>query len=367
MSSAAPRRLLAGLLTVLALVGTSVAATTAAAPPARAEASSEASFLDLLNRERTARGLRAYASAGDLVSVARWQSTRMATLDSLHHNASLTTMVTGWLALGENVGYGGSAQQVHDALMASPGHRANILSTTFSQVGIGTVVDARGRLWVTQVFRKPVGRSPIGSLDAVSTGLGTVAVRGWTLDPDTSASLATHVYVDGRAVRGLTADQSRPDVGAAYGLGDRHGYSTSLVLSEGRHSVCTYGLNAAGTGGGHTRLGCRDVVVRHSPIGALDAVGVGAGSVTARGWSIDPDTRSAGVVHLYVDGRAVKGVTAGLYRSDLARAFPLQGGYHGFAVSVPVARGTHTVCAYGLNVAGTLGGARRLGCRTVTV
>lgn len=43
----------------------------------------------------------------------------------------------------------------HNSLMASPGHRANILRSNISQLGIGIVANANGDLWVTQMFIRP--------------------------------------------------------------------------------------------------------------------------------------------------------------------------------------------------------------------
>jgi uncharacterized protein YkwD len=44
-----------------------------------------------------------------------------------------------WRKLGENVGMGGSIDQVHTAYMNSPGHRANILDPSFTQMGTAAV------------------------------------------------------------------------------------------------------------------------------------------------------------------------------------------------------------------------------------
>lgn len=119
------------------------------------DTASEAAFVSDLNRERTSRGIAALSSVADLVEVARQQSVRMANQNLLYHNPNLVTDVVGWLSVGENVGYGGSESVIHSAFMNSPLHAANILSSTYTQVGIGAVRDGSGRLWVTQVFRKP--------------------------------------------------------------------------------------------------------------------------------------------------------------------------------------------------------------------
>ena len=58
------------------------------------------------------------------------------------------------------------------------------------------------------------GRQPIGNLEAVTGGVGQIDVAGWALDPDTTASIPVHVYVDGAGVP-YVADKQRPDVAAA--------------------------------------------------------------------------------------------------------------------------------------------------------
>ncbi|MFP5218319.1 MAG: CAP domain-containing protein [Actinomycetes bacterium] len=136
------------VLTLLLLTGLPLA------PAAHAGAAEDADFVARLNNARAAAGLAGLVVAGDLTTNATAHSQRMASSNTLYHNPNLATEVTNWVALGENVGYGGSVASIHDALMASPGHRANILSTTFTEVGVGTVWSG-GRLWVTQVFRKP--------------------------------------------------------------------------------------------------------------------------------------------------------------------------------------------------------------------
>jgi uncharacterized protein YkwD len=56
-------------------------------------------------------------------------------------------------AYGENIAYGfSSAQAVMNAWMNSAGHRANILSTSFREIGVAVAADAAGRLFFTQNF-----------------------------------------------------------------------------------------------------------------------------------------------------------------------------------------------------------------------
>jgi uncharacterized protein YkwD len=160
--TAPPRRIaarLAGLL-VLALA---LATLVLPASPALA-GSDEAHIASRVNSERTARGLPALRQVADLQAVARQHAQVMASTGRMHHNPLLTSQVVSWSRVAENVGYAPSAEAVHVALMASPGHRANILDRGVSQMGIG-VVWSGGRLWVTQVFRQPTGAA--ASLPAV--------------------------------------------------------------------------------------------------------------------------------------------------------------------------------------------------------
>jgi hypothetical protein len=145
------RKIAAVLLGPALLAGLAIGATRATA----AGDANAASFVSKTNAERTSRGLRAYTVAADLTSVAKRHSEDMAAKQSLYHNPNLGTEVTNWQVVGENVGDGGSVDAIHTAFMNSPEHRANILATDYTQIGIGTVTDAKGVIWVTEVFRLP--------------------------------------------------------------------------------------------------------------------------------------------------------------------------------------------------------------------
>jgi hypothetical protein len=140
-------------------VTVSVGALAAAAPAAHASAE-ESQFVSMTNSARSSRGMRSYSVAGDLTTVARRHAQRMAAKHSIYHNPNLGNEVSGWQAVGENVGMGGDAASIHQAFMNSAPHRANILDGDFTQVGIGTARDEKGTLYVTEVFRKPYGAAP---------------------------------------------------------------------------------------------------------------------------------------------------------------------------------------------------------------
>lgn len=146
-------RRLAAALTAVALVVAALLTGAVTARPAGANTAEDA-FTGMLNGERTARGVPALSTRSDLVAAARGQAARMAGRNQLFHNPNLTTDVRNWRWVGENVGYGPSAATVHNALMNSAPHRANILDRDYTEIGIGVVV-RDGRVWVAQVFRKP--------------------------------------------------------------------------------------------------------------------------------------------------------------------------------------------------------------------
>lgn len=170
-------------------------------PAARAEAvidaASEEELECLTNAARSAEGRRALRVAPDLSEIARRHSVRMAEASKLHHNPDLSGEVQDWLVLAENVGRGPSIASIHAALLESSGHRANILDTRVTEMGIG--VERRGgQYWVTQVFRAPSGTDQ-GSLPRCAGSLalssdGGVPVAG---DWDGDGTVTPGVFRDG--------------------------------------------------------------------------------------------------------------------------------------------------------------------------
>lgn len=203
----------------------------------------------------------------------------------------------------------------------------------------------------------------IGSVDAVTNVGYGFSVRGWALDPDTNAPINVHVYVDGFLMDGVRADQDRPDVGRAHGKGSAHGFTYTERASQGRHEVCVYAIDF--NGGANPRIGCRTIVVQNArPVGAVDGVTGGTGTLQVRGWALDPDASTSTPVHVYVDGKLALGAVASGSRPDVARVYGTTGA-HGYVLDVPAAPGARSVCVYAIN---NYGGVNpQLGCRSVTV
>ena len=60
--------------------------------------------------------------------------------------------ISGWQSVGENIAYGyPTPEAVEDTWMNSPGHRANILNSGYTHIGVGAYND-NGTLYWTQVF-----------------------------------------------------------------------------------------------------------------------------------------------------------------------------------------------------------------------
>jgi hypothetical protein len=206
--------------------------------------------------------------------------------------------------------------------------------------------------------------TPRGFLDSVVMSASHATVTGWALDPDSSASLDVHAYLDGTFVGVTRADGSRPDVGAAFGLGDRHGYTIGVDVPQGAHRLCLYAINVPT--GVNPAIACTTVVggANATPIGMVDAVSTTTSSITVEGWTLDPDTNGPIAVHVYVDGAFAKASTADGNRPDVGAAFG-RGSAHGFTVTVPATAGSHRVCAYAINT--PVGVNPTLGCSDVQV
>jgi hypothetical protein len=204
---------------------------------------------------------------------------------------------------------------------------------------------------------------PIGSVDVMRGDLGAITLAGWAIDPDVANPIALHVYVDDTFARSVRADGERPDIAGAFaGYGAPHGFALRVAASGGAHTVCVYGINEGA--GGNALIACRVVQVPGgAPIGMLDTVVGGAGSVRVAGWAIDPDVASPIVVHVYVDGVS-RPFPADDLRDDLTAALGPYGGAHGFAADLQVGPGPHDVCVYALDSA--QGVNALLGCRRVT-
>ena len=113
--------------------------------------------IDRINISRGQSGLPTLAENTQLdVKADAWAS-RLRDECSLYHSNLADGAPEEWRKLGENVGRGGSFDQIHTAYLNSPGHRANILDPSYNQVGAGAVwgnCNGYRTLFTVQVFMR---------------------------------------------------------------------------------------------------------------------------------------------------------------------------------------------------------------------
>ena len=132
-------------------------------------------MLALINQARAQAGLPPYSLSAGLDASAAAHSARMAAGCGLSHQCPgeppLGTRETDagvtWTAAGENIGEAGPVADTSSAIARTAvgltqdmlnekppddGHRLNILSSTFTRVGIAVSLDSSGTVWMTQDF-----------------------------------------------------------------------------------------------------------------------------------------------------------------------------------------------------------------------
>jgi uncharacterized protein YkwD len=123
----------------------------------------EAQMVALVNEERMAVGLQPLTLDPRLVPVARAHSEEMFRLRYFGHQSPVTGTPFDRLdqdgirysRAGENLAYAQSVTVAHRGLMASEGHRDNILRPEFTRIGIGVIsAGPYGRMF-TQLFLTP--------------------------------------------------------------------------------------------------------------------------------------------------------------------------------------------------------------------
>ena len=148
-----------------------------------------------------------------------------------------------------NPGYG----PYHGFTRPGAGRRRPHVCVTAATLGSGTDIQL-GCKTVT------LHNNPVGTL-------ATPTVTGNTATADRHRHRPEH---HGRRSR------SRPTATASTPRGvmtdpTSHAYRLPVPVAEGSHSLCVYALNLGA--GANTALGCRTVVVRNNPFGAVDAAG----------------------------------------------------------------------------------------------
>jgi uncharacterized membrane protein required for colicin V production len=161
-------RVLEALLNLDRLVGrekiileeeATVAITPADPGTLRSDEKAAEQIFELVNRSRIEDGLDPLAWSAPLAAVGEGHATEMYEAGFFSHTSPTTGTLAGRMSeagipyrvVGENLALAATARTVHDGLMDSPSHRANILGSGFTRVGIGVIHGPLG-LMVVQVF-----------------------------------------------------------------------------------------------------------------------------------------------------------------------------------------------------------------------
>ena len=138
----------------------------AAAPPA-SEREAELRLLHLVNRDRQRSGLGPLTESPELAALARTHAADMRDHAFFAHVSpragSLAERARAagirYRRLAENIAVDRDVDAAETALLHSPGHRLNLLSPDFTQVGVGVAFERNGggerRVFVTQSFALP--------------------------------------------------------------------------------------------------------------------------------------------------------------------------------------------------------------------
>jgi len=123
----------------------------------------EQQLLDLVNRERADRGLAPLQLNAQLTRLARLKSQDMIDHNYFAHESPtygrsgdmLRAAGVNFSMAAENIGIGGSINAIFNAFMNSSGHRNKIVSSRYTQTGVGVIYQPGRGYLVTQLFVQP--------------------------------------------------------------------------------------------------------------------------------------------------------------------------------------------------------------------
>jgi putative cell wall-binding protein len=225
--------------------------------PAAHAGPAEDRTLELVNGHRQYIGVGALGRDARMDAAAAEWAAYMGTLPNpLTHSTRewrTSRIPAGWSSQGENIAYGyGTADAVMEAWMNSPGHRANILNSGFTRIGIGHASTAKGPMWV-QIFAgyasnpstpQPLGPTPVPTVSGAAEVGGVLTASAGTWGPG-SVALAYQWNVGGQGVPGATGRDFLPDqtaVGEQVSVtvtGSRAGYTSVSKTSALTAAVTT--------------------------------------------------------------------------------------------------------------------------------
>ncbi|WFR66531.1 hypothetical protein P9139_17395 [Curtobacterium flaccumfaciens] len=196
------------------------------------------------------------------------------------------------------------------------------------------------------------GGAPTGVIDAASAVAGTLTIRGWAIDRDSSAATQVQVRVGSKTLGTLTANVKKAGLNSAMpGYGDNHAYSGTVKgFPAGKQTVTVYAKDLSS--GNWTQIASKSVSQATGyPWLAVDEVSSKSpGKLLARGWAIDPDTTGTVRVHFYLDGKALTSIAADQTKTGLNGAKPGYGDQHAYRLERSgITAGKHSLCIIAIN------------------
>lgn len=115
---------------------------------------------NLLNSDRARYGLAPLAIDPELCRIARIKSQDMRDNQYFAHTSPTYGDVRSMLrqfgyayaSAGENIAHHATVEKAQAAFLSSPGHRRNIMNSAYTKAGLGVAVDAKGYVYLTQIF-----------------------------------------------------------------------------------------------------------------------------------------------------------------------------------------------------------------------
>ena len=142
--------------------GSTTTGTTSSSTSSASVTTAEKNAVELMNADRRANGLSDLKVSSAVTAVARSHAQDMAGRNFFSHTNPdgktpfdrLKAAGISYSAAGENIAKNTSVQAAETSFMNSSGHRANILNSNYTTVGIGVAYDSAGNVYVVQDFIK---------------------------------------------------------------------------------------------------------------------------------------------------------------------------------------------------------------------
>lgn len=141
---------------------TTTTGTTSSSTSSANVTTAEKNAVELMNADRRANGLSDLKVSSAVTAVARSHAQDMVNRKFFSHSNPdgktpsdrLKAAGISYSAVGENIAENTSVQAAETSFMNSSGHRANILNSNYTTVGIGVAYDSAGNVYVVQDFIK---------------------------------------------------------------------------------------------------------------------------------------------------------------------------------------------------------------------